>query len=90
MQRKLHGLVTFKQAEREKVIFLSFRLALLVQQVSAFSGALPATALGEVGCDPTSLKWDGSYYSGLHKVCNVNKNPKLLPTERNRVGDYFY
>ena len=31
------------------------------------------------GCDPTSLKWDGSYYSGSHKVCNVNNKTKLLP-----------
>ena len=41
------------------------------------------------GCDPTSLKWDGSYYSGSHKVCNVNNNPNLLQIERNRAGDRY-
>ena len=53
-----------------------------------FNKSVPAPALGkESGCDPTSLKWDGSYYSDLHKVCNVNNVPKLLPTERNGAGD---
>ena len=32
-------------------------------------------ARGEGGCDPTSLKWDGSQYSDLHKVGNVNNKP---------------
>lgn len=46
------------------------------------------TALGaEAGCDPTSLKLGGTHYFDLYKVCNVNNSPKLLPTERNRVGE---
>ena len=50
--------------------------------------AAPAPALGEEGgCDPTSLKLDGSYYFSLHSVCNVNNGPKLLQTERNGAGD---
>ena len=45
-------------------------------------------ALGEEGgCDPTSLKLDGSRYSELYKVGNVNNVPKLLPTKRNGAGD---
>ncbi len=49
------------------------------------------TALGaKGGCDPTSLKLDGSHYSDLAIVCNVNSIPKLLPTERNWVGECFY
>ena len=35
------------------------------------------------GCDPTSLKLDGSKYSNLHKVCNVNNKPQLVPIGRN-------
>ena len=37
------------------------------------------------GCDPPSKKLVGSQCSKLHIVCNVNNNPKLLPTERNRA-----
>ena len=54
-----------------------------------FAFCLPALRSGRSGCDPTSLKWDGSYYSSLHKVCNVNNVPKLLLTERNRAGDRY-
>ena len=50
----------------------------------------PVALVEEEGCDPTSLKLEGSYYSDLHKVCNVNNKPKLLPTERNGTGERFY
>ncbi len=65
-----------------------YRHVLLLPKKSFdFSGVLPALRLGRSGCDPTSLKWDGSHYSDLAIVCNVNNIPKLLPTERNGAGD---
>ena len=48
------------------------------------------TALGaEAGCDPTSLKLEGTHFSDLKIVCNVNNKPKFLLMERNRVGERF-
>ncbi len=38
-----------------------------------------ATLPPRLGCDPTSLMLDGTYYFDLYKVCNVNNKTKLLP-----------